>query len=247
MKKTLQSLGMAILFPIFVLIACSKGDKPTPNPKPVDPPVYEPAPRGTVVSMSQTIDYNQKATFTYSFINATKGVYIGGKKMVGQSGTYTTDSTLKVTTSFTIMAQSKDSTTVLEPIIVTVNPDPNVSFITMGSWKMVAYRFKSASSSTTWIDVPSTSFECNLHTFFINGTETMTFGSCTSTPGNTVTGILWHFVYNISMPPGFYWHGVTYDKYTKVSDTRIMLQRTGPVQIGSTVYPEGIIEESYAK
>lgn len=253
MKKTTKGLIQATILPILLLVvsmtSCSKKDSiPDPIP-PVhhDTVVIIPKPQGTVWSTKQSVQYGERDTINFnSFIN-TDSIWVNNVLMSTTSGFFVTNP-LYTTTLFTVKAKGKGG---VSNYSITVNViDPNIDFLTTGEgFKQVAYRFKAPDSvSMIWIDIPTSGLECNTHKFQSNGTEKMTLGPCTTTPGVIVENIQYNFVYN---PPssqiGFLWHAVSYSNFTKVSETKFTIRRTGPVQIGSTVYPEGIIEESYAK
>ena len=235
MRKTLYFIEKTFYFLLLLLVmaSCSKKDV-TPDPKPT-PPVYEPKPIGTVVANPSTIEYGQKATLTYNFINASKGVYIGGKKMVGQSGTYTTDTALKITTSFTVIAQSKDSTATFTPITVTVNPDPDVIFLSTAKCIRTQSQFRPVDSPmVAWgIITDFGNLACDTNTFFYTNGDSLhpnierTFkGPCSLTPGVTETH-QWYFLY---LPvKGMYWHGVSHDQFIRIPNTtdEFKVHRTG--------------------
>lgn len=233
MKKLTNSLKMAMisLFMLLVTssnISCSKGSPPDPIPTPVDVcpnlpgiqtdpslcPAVIPTPIGTVIPSATSVSYDSTVKFTFNFQNDT-AVYIGGVYVGKHSGVYTTGK-LKKDTLFTISAKGLGGTSALQPILISVGPDPRLNFITQGSFHCDSL-LKKAYNVTFYVSVPTG--DCNKHTFTSDNyynpgnREFSTNGSCTPNPG-VVIEHKWYFDGEV----GFWWHGVTYDSFTIVGN-----------------------------
>lgn len=230
MKKLTNSLKMAMISLLLLLvissnISCSKDIPPDPKPQPppIDtiPVVKEGLPHGTANATRSILPYNSIDTINIHFDGATQGVWINNVfKGLSPSGnwTYVTDS-LKVTTNFTIMAKSKDSTAILN-LSITVNPYFGVTLLTTGSYRFDSLLFKPYNSAQ-YVNVP-TSGDCsaNKHTFFWSGYAgspgneewTVFHGSCPGNTGNNGDSVKHYWYFNTQN--NLFWHGVWFDSIT---------------------------------
>lgn len=217
MKKTLQSLGMAIIF-LSLFAACSKKDSlPDTKPPVVVPPVLEAAPKGTVFATNPSIPYKTKGIINFAFTGATKGVWVNNVfQGLNQNGAYITDS-LKATTTFVVVAKSKDSTTSLS-VMITVGQDPRITFLTLGNFRSDSVLSR-ALTQTEWY---RSSGYCNTFTFYWDGYSSSPGNREITTSGagcNDPSGINGEHRWYFTGETGLFWHGVNFTSLTITGNT----------------------------
>jgi hypothetical protein len=244
MKKTLQSLGMAIIF-LSLFAACSKKDSlPDTKPPVVVPPVLEAVPKGTVFATSPSIPYKTKGIINFAFTGATKGVWVNNVfQGFNQNGSYITDS-LKATTTFVVMAKSKDSTTTLS-VTITVGQNPTITFLTLGNFRNDSIRHKPL-TVTQWSIAPS---YCNTFTFAWDEYDALPGNREITTSGagcNDPSGINGEHRWYLVGETGMFWHGVEFTISSMTGNT-FALHRFGLVPNSSGASVPGEYMYFYTK